>query len=157
MSRIQNMEMGKTIAAAGSALTLAIGAHGVGASNVEASPVHNPATAAANHPTLVFDDLGGGYPDIFVYPSVSAKSIGNWPEHYAFADGDPVPALCKKLGRLVRSDPSVGERKRESRWWIKIDGIPSGVTEYATATYVEKPKTLLHKLHACVRAKKQAS
>ena len=120
---------------------------GVHAANAAPAPVAEP--AAANHPTLVFDDLGGGSPDIFVYPSVKTKSIGKWPEHYAFADGDRVPAFCKKLGRLVRSDPSVGERKRSSRWWVKIDGIPTGVTEYATATYAEHPKTLLRKLPKC--------
>ena len=98
----------------------------------------------------MFDDLGGGDPQIFVYPGVRtredapADSLPNG----SYNDGDVVAALCDTTGRTVNSDPSVGEEVRSSNAWVKIHN-PSGVDQYATAVYVEDPEQSLAELPDC--------
>jgi hypothetical protein len=94
---------------------------------------------------LVFDDLGGGKPTIRVFrgpTEESNESVG------VYNDGDAVPAHCKVQGRHVSSDPSAGEEKRDSNWWVQIRSS-SGAKQYARAIYAENPDTLLAQLPDC--------
>lgn len=105
-------------------------------------------TASSNElPTLVFDDLHGGSSFIKVYPGVTG-SAADTRSNGTFKDGDEVSAECKAEGRAVRSDTSVGEEVRTSDDWIRIHGS-QGVTQYATAVYVENPAALLRQLPDC--------
>ena len=96
---------------------------------------------------LTFDDLGGGSSIIEVFPGVRSTPAD---EQYngTYSDGDRVSAVCKTNGRTVHSDPSVGERSRSSHEWIRIIGAP-GVSQYATAVYIEHPRRLLQQLPDC--------
>jgi hypothetical protein len=97
--------------------------------------------------TLVFDDLHGGSSIIQVYPGVT-EAAADKGSNGTFHDGDKVPAECRTEGRTVHSDPSVGEEDRTSSVWIRIQGTP-GLTQYATAVYVENPAALLSQLPEC--------
>jgi hypothetical protein len=98
-----------------------------------------------DHPQLVFDDLGGGSSIIRVYPGPNADPDN---DNGTYPSGESVDALCDTEGRLVRSDPSVGEEPRQSDEWIKIDGTP-GETQFATAVYAHNPNQLVMRLPDC--------
>lgn len=96
---------------------------------------------------ITFDDLGGGSSIITVYPGVGNSTVDKTPNG-TFDDGEAVSVLCKQEGRTVHSDPSVGEEKRSSNEWFRINGSP-GLMQYATAVYVENPQAALQKLPDC--------
>lgn len=86
-----------------------------------------------------FDALGGGSNVIQVYPGVTNAhedkiSNGSYP------DGETVIAECITEGRLVRSDPSVGEDYATSVDWVRFRQNPQGVVSYATLTYLAIPQ-----------------
>jgi hypothetical protein len=47
-----------------------------------------------------------------------------------FPHGETVRTICKKEGREVVSDTSVGEKPRKSSTWIRIEGTP-GIIQFA--------------------------
>jgi hypothetical protein len=112
------------------------------ASTAPASPAMIPTDA-----TLTFDDLGGGDPVIRVFPGVT-----NSPEdrtfNGTFPDGEVVRTICKKEGREVVSDTSVGEKPRKSSTWIRIEGTP-GMVQFAPLTYARMSKDDLAALPIC--------
>jgi hypothetical protein len=94
-----------------------------------------------------FDALGGGSPYIRVFPGVQdtpSDLIANG----RYNHGDVVPALCRTIGRLEKSDPSVGERPREPDVWVRIAGSP-GEVQYARLTYGEMAQQDLDALPEC--------
>ena len=98
-------------------------------------------------PALVFDDLHGGSPQIFVYPGSSDTQVDKEP--ICFYDSkEVVTAECKTEGRKVHSDPSLGEEDRTSTEWIRFHDN-NGLALYATATYVQNPATVLAQLEYC--------
>jgi hypothetical protein len=94
-----------------------------------------------------FDDLGGGSPIIRVFPGVTDAAPDNVPNG-RYNSGEEVPAICQTTGRLERSDPSVGERPRESDVWVRIVGSP-GQTQYARLTYGYMAREDLEALPQC--------
>jgi len=133
------LKIGATLLAGG----LALAACGGGGKSSET----NADVPAPTGVVLTFDALGGGFPTIQVYPGVTT-SLADKASNGVFRDGDKVSAECKTEGRTVHSDPSVGEEDRTSNEWIRITGNP-GLTEYATAVYVEDPTKLLSQLPEC--------
>jgi len=111
------------------------------------APASTPPRSSTNTPTLTFDALGGGPSIIKVYPGVG-DTAADKTFNGTFNSGDTVPAECKTTGRMVHSDPSVGELDRQSDQWIRIQGTP-GETQFATAVYVQNPAALLAKLATC--------
>ena len=97
--------------------------------------------------TFRFDALGGGSPYIRVFPGVQDTPADLVPNG-GYNHGDVVPALCRTTGRLVTSDPSVGERPRESDIWVRIAGSP-GQVQYARLTYGDMTPENLAALPDC--------
>ncbi|MEX5718199.1 hypothetical protein [Geodermatophilus maliterrae] len=95
--------------------------------------------------TFRFDALGGGSPYIRVFPGVGPDDLVH---NGTFMDGQTVPAVCKTTGRLVVSDPSVGERPRQSDVWVQIIGSP-GLTQFARLTYGDIDPQALAALPEC--------
>lgn len=94
--------------------------------------------------TFRFDDLGGGNRVIRVFPGVHDDLVPNG----TFNSGDVVPAVCQTTGQLVRSQPGLGERPRESNVWVRIVGSP-GQTQYARLTYGDMAPEDLAALPQC--------
>ena len=140
-----------TVVLAGSLMLTGCGRGGSGEDSSSASGSPTTATSgsapAAILPRLVFDDLHGGSPIIEVYPGVTNSSADKQ-ANGSFNDGDSVPAECKTEGRMVHSNPGLGEEDRSSDDWIRIQGSP-GETQYATAVYAENPSELLGRLPDC--------
>jgi hypothetical protein len=115
----------------------------------EAPASTSPASPAltATDATLTFDDLGGGSPIIRVFHGVTDS-----PEDRAvtgtFSHGDTVRTICKKEGREVVSDTSVGEKPRKSSMWIRIEGTPGSI-QFAPLTYARMSKEDLASLPIC--------
>jgi hypothetical protein len=95
--------------------------------------------------TFRFDALGGGSAYIRVFPGVGPDDLVH---NGTFMDGQTVPAVCKTTGRLVVSDPSVGERPRQSDVWVQVIGSP-GLTQYARLTYGDIDEAALAALPTC--------
>ncbi len=96
---------------------------------------------------FTFDALGGGSSIINVYPGVrdtASDKLANG----TFADGQLTTAVCKTTGRRVRSDPSVGEKPRESNVWVKVVAQP-GKTSYAPLSYGRMEQNALKALPEC--------
>ncbi len=136
----------------------ALGIGSLAASSCGSSPEAPPAAAPKSHDKpvpphkhivtyITFDALGGGSSIIQVYPGVE-NTLADRTADGTFANGQTVGAECKTLGRLVTSDPGVGEQYRKSRAWIEINGSP-GQTQYATAVYIEEPQVILKLLPEC--------
>ena len=122
------------------------------AAGSEALPFVSPTPTVTGNgersPMLVFDDLGGGSPLIKVYrgpgeDDADRESTG------AYRDGEAVNAICKRVGRAVESDVSVGEAYRIADEWVQIESSAPDVPQFATATYVENPDALLAQLDYC--------
>jgi hypothetical protein len=96
---------------------------------------------------IAFDYLGGGSKVIRVYAGPGSET-GDKQTIGTYFDGDTAPAECKTEGRTVFSHPELGEEKRNSNKWIRIQG-PGGETEYATAVYIERPQEVLNELPDC--------
>ncbi|SFP62947.1 hypothetical protein SAMN05660464_3760 [Geodermatophilus dictyosporus] len=58
------------------------------------------------------------------------------------------PAVCRTTGRVVVSDPSVGERARQVDVWVQVIGS-RGLTQYAPLTYGEIAANDLDRLPSC--------
>jgi hypothetical protein len=82
---------------------------------------------------FTFDDLGRGSPIIQVYQG-PADNPEDRKANGTFRHGQTTTALCKTKGRMVHSDPSVGERDIQSDVWLRVLGEP-GKTHYATLVY----------------------
>ncbi len=115
-----------------------------GVPDAQTSAVSEPSTSLA---TFTFDALGGGSPFIRVFPGVTTSARDLVPNG-TFRDRDKVQAVCKTTGRLVQSDPSVGEQPRQSDVWVQIIGSP-GLEQYAPLTYGQVPETTLLELPPC--------
>lgn len=100
-----------------------------------------------NNVSLTFDDLHGGSPIVKVYPGPK-DTPADREYNGTFNDGDVVAAECKTEGRLVSSVTSVGEAPRSSSDWVRIQGTP-GMTQFATAVYIENPDQVLGQLPQC--------
>ncbi len=114
-------------------------AAGAAASSAEASP------AAEASATFRFDALGGGSAYIRVFPGVGVNDLVH---NGTFMHGQTAPAVCQTRGRLVKSDPSVGERPRESNVWVQVIGSP-GLTQFAPLTYGDVEPEALAALPQC--------
>jgi len=109
-----------------------------------ASATASPAAAPA---LFTFDALGGGSSVIRVFPGVlgtPADLIANG----TFFSGQSAPALCKIHGRLVSSDPTVGEQPRQSDLWVEVVGTP-GQRQFARVIYGTIDQTALDRLPQC--------
>jgi hypothetical protein len=104
-------------------------------------------SAAATGVAFRFDDLGGGSKVINVYPGVTDFPADKAPNG-TFTDGRTATALCTTTGRLVTSDPSAGERPRQSDVWLKVLAQP-GKTSYAVLTYGDIDQAALKALPSC--------
>ena len=102
---------------------------------------------SGDDPTLIFDDLGGGSPNVFVYPGVGATTEDKEPVD-TYQDGDQVRAFCRATGRVVMSDPGVGEEARTSDEWVRISELAAKPV-FATSVYAENPGDLLSGLPEC--------
>ena len=91
--------------------------------------------------TVTFNDLGGGSAYIQVYPGVGITEADQT-ANGTFSDGQSVVADCVTTGRIISSNPELGEIPRESNQWVRIEGAP-GKTQYATETYLDQPVPLL--------------
>jgi hypothetical protein len=80
-----------------------------------------------------FDDLRGGSAIVNVYPGVQDTAADRQPNG-TFLSGQTTTATCKTTGRLVRSDPSAGERPRQSDVWLRVEA-QAGQISYASLTY----------------------
>lgn len=100
-----------------------------------------------NTVSATFDDLHGGSPIIKVYPGPN-DTPADREFNGTFNDGDVVTAECKTEGRLVRSNSAGGELPRNSNEWVRIQGTP-GMTQFATAVYIENPDQVLGQLPQC--------
>ncbi|MDQ3064987.1 MAG: hypothetical protein M3Q36_01825 [bacterium] len=96
-------------------------------------------------PKLIFDYLAGNSPTILVYPGSSDS-----PEHKEPIDdyehGESVTPECWEEGRKVSSVHP--ETPRTSDIWFRFIG-ETGMSNYATAVYVEDRSTLKSQLEDC--------
>ncbi len=115
-------------------------AAGAATSTVAANP------AAEASATFRFDALGGGSAYIRVFPGVGPDDLIH---NGTFMHGQTAPAVCQTTGRPVISDPTVGERRRESDVWVQIIGSP-GLTQFAPLTYGDIEDEALAALPQCV-------
>ena len=83
-------------------------------------------------PYLEFDDLDGGYPDIYVYPVTESGGVGTVPLGFTFTDGVARAIKCQRQDRRVYSQP--GERNRNDDMWYQVPG-PQNQDIYAAGTY----------------------
>jgi hypothetical protein len=65
-----------------------------------------------------------------------------------FPDGELAVATCKKSGRTVVSDTSVGEEPRTSNMWVLLK-VVSDQPMYATLTYADIDQFELAALPTC--------
>jgi hypothetical protein len=65
-----------------------------------------------------------------------------------FLSGQTTTATCKTTGRLVRSDPSAGERPRQSDVWLRV-AAQAGQISYASLTYGDIDQEALAVLPPC--------
>ncbi|MGY1846963.1 hypothetical protein [Blastococcus sp. SYSU DS1021] len=82
---------------------------------------------------------------IRVFPGVGPDDLIR---NGTFTDSQTALAVCKTTGRLVVSDPSVGERPRQSDVWIQVIGSP-GLTQFAPLTYGDIDQAALDQLPQC--------
>lgn len=87
-----------------------------------------PNHSAAPDAILTFTDLGGGSSVIRVFSSPTDPKT----EDGTFEKGQTAPVACRTTGRMVRSDPTAGERKRSSTDWVRLR---VSQPMYATLTY----------------------
>lgn len=142
----------------GLALVAGLGMSACSAQGVESSPssdVSSVATvtglgssAVEKTVALIFDDLHGGSPYITVYSDIGPETQAGQNPNGQFLSGEKVEATCLTTGRLVRSDPSIGEEPRQSDKWARIIGSP-GEWQFATLVYTQNPKQLEEELPSC--------
>lgn len=118
-----------------------------GGSSIAASGSAGPALAGA---AFRFDDLGGGSSVIEVFAGVTSSPADRTVAG-TFRSGQTTTALCKTTGRTVTSNPSSGERPKQSNVWVQVAGSP-GKTSYATLTYGDISPTALARLPECQNA-----
>lgn len=96
---------------------------------------------------FTFDDLLGGTAVIRVFAGVH-DSPADRVATGTFFGGQTTTAICQTTGRLVRSDPSAGERARTSDVWLQVLAQP-GRPSYASLTYGAIAAAALAQLPAC--------
>jgi hypothetical protein len=94
-----------------------------------------------------FDALRGGSAIVNVYPGVQDTAADRQPNG-TFLSGQTTTATCKTTGRLVRSDPSAGERPRQSAVWLRV-AAQAGQISYASLTYGDIDQKALAVLPPC--------
>jgi len=93
-----------------------------------------------------FDDLGGGSAVIQVYQGPSESAEDRIPNG-TYLSGQTAIADCVTVGRLVTSDPSVGESLGASDKWVRLaDTEPP---RYATTVYTNITDAALKGLPTC--------
>lgn len=155
-------------AAAGLAGTLALAACGGGSGNesstaassssVGSSSTPNTPSASSTgaFPRLIFDDLGGGSPDVRTFrgPGTSEAdrmdSGKTYNGHGSDSEKDTIDILCYDAsGRTVSSDTTVGEQARTSTLWFRKASVTQ---EWATAVYAENAQQVQAESRQCTDA-----
>ncbi|MDB5186290.1 MAG: hypothetical protein JWL85_813 [Candidatus Saccharibacteria bacterium] len=174
LSSLRESETVRTLAVVASSLLALAGCSDSGGgptperTSASNSSEHNPSVGIDTSPSpkatnaaravLTFDTLGGGDPTVKTYRGAGETAADKTPTSYSYRDGDQEFIKCiVRNGRLVRSHPELGEKKKESKIWygLFIPGENQNrenkpPEQFATQTYAKDvPPKVQKSLRSC--------